>query len=108
MDTARYHVRFDRLMAFWQRRFSGRILELGYEALVADQEGETRRRLEHCGLSWDARTLAFHENRAAVATPSAAKVRRPISADAIGRWRVHADAMALVRHFFEGHGIAVD
>jgi tetratricopeptide (TPR) repeat protein len=108
MDAARYFVRFDRLMAFWQHRFPGRVLELGYEALVADQEGETRRLLEHCGLSWDAATLAFHENRAAVATPSAAQVRRPISADAIGRWRVHAEAMEPVRRFFASHGLGVD
>ncbi|MFS0772018.1 sulfotransferase [Sphingomonas sp. 1P08PE] len=105
MDSARYFARFDRLMAFWQRRFPGRILELGYEALVADQEGETRRLLQHCDLAWDARTLAFHENRAAVATPSAAQVRRPINADAVGRWRVHAEAMAPVRRFFEAQGI---
>jgi tetratricopeptide (TPR) repeat protein len=108
MDTARYYARFDRLMAFWQRRFPGRVLELSYEALVADQEGQTRRLLEHCGLSWDASTLAFHENQAAVAPPSAAQVRRPINADAVGRWRVHADALAPVRQFFEDNGIAVD
>ncbi len=108
MDTARYFARFHRLMAFWQRRFPGRILELGYEALVADQEGETRRLLEHCGLGWDARTLDFHRNRAAVATPSAAQVRRPINADAVGRWRVHAEAMEPVRRFFEMEGIGVD
>jgi tetratricopeptide (TPR) repeat protein len=108
MDTARYYVRFDRLMAFWQNRFPDRILELGYEALVADHEGETRRLLEHCGLAWDARTLAFHENTAAVATPSAAQVRRPLNADAVGRWRVHAEVLEPVRRFFEANGIAVD
>ena len=108
MDIARYYARFDRLMALWQRRFPGRVLELKYEALVADQEGETRRLLAHCGLSWDAATLAFHQNRAAVATPSAAQVRRPINADAVGRWRVHAEALEPVRQFFIEQGIPVD
>ena len=108
MDTARYYARFDRLVAFWQSRFPGRILELGYEALVADQEGETRRLLDHCGLGWDTATLAFHQNTAAVATPSAAQVRRPINADAVGRWRVHAEALEPVRRFFVANGIAVD
>jgi tetratricopeptide (TPR) repeat protein len=108
MDTARYFARFDRLVAFWQRQFPGRILEVAYEALVADQEGETRRLLEHCGLTWNPSTLAFHENRAAVATPSAAQVRRPITGDAIGRWRAHADAMAPVHRFFKAQGIAVE
>lgn len=108
MDTARYYARFDRLMAFWQSRFPGRVLELRYEALVADQEGETRRLLDHCGLSWDAATLAFHENRTAVATPSAAQVRRPINADAVDRWRVHAEALEPMRQFFASQSIPVD
>ena len=45
LDIAAYYARFDRLMAFWRAALPGRILELSYEALVADQEGETRRLL---------------------------------------------------------------
>jgi tetratricopeptide (TPR) repeat protein len=105
-DIARYYARFDRLMAMWQRLFPGRILEVGYEALVADQEGETRRLLAHCGLVWDDACLSFHENDAAVATPSAAQVRRPMNADAVARWKQHADALEPVRVWFEEQGIA--
>ncbi|EJL21341.1 sulfotransferase [Novosphingobium sp. AP12] len=108
LDTARYYARFDQLMALWERLFPGRVLQLGYEALVADQQSETRRLLEHCGLSWDPACLAFHENRAAVATPSAAQVRRSLNADGIGRWKTHDAGMAEVRAFFEAEGIAVD
>jgi Flp pilus assembly protein TadD len=105
-DIARYYARFDRLMAMWQRLFPGRILELGYEALVADQEGETRRLLSHCGLVWEDACLNFHENDAAVATPSAAQVRRPMNADGVARWKAHADALEPVRLWFEEQGIA--
>ena len=105
MDTARYYVRFDRLMALWDRLFPGRVLQLSYEELVADQEAQTRRLLEHCGLDWDPACLSFHENRAAVATPSAAQVRRPINADAIGKWRIHAEHMEEVRAWFATQGI---
>jgi len=108
MDIARYYARFDRLMALWERLFPGRVLQLSYEALVADQEGETRRLLDHCGLEWDAACLAFHENAAAVATPSAAQVRRPINADAVARWKRHEDALAPVRDWLAGQGIAID
>ncbi len=45
LDIAAYYVRFDRLMAFWRTALPGRILELSYENLVEDQEGETRRLL---------------------------------------------------------------
>lgn len=108
MDIARYYVRFDRLMALWERLFPGRVLQISYEALVFEQEAETRRLLDHCGLSWDAACLSFHENKAAVATPSAAQVRRPLNADAVARWKAHEVALAPVRQWLTEQGIAVD
>lgn len=108
MDAARYYARFDRLMALWESLWPGRVLQLSYEALVADQERQTRRLLAHCGLDWDEACLSFHENKAAVATPSAAQVRQPINANAIGRWRSYADTLEPVRAWLEAQGIAID
>lgn len=108
LDTARYYVRFDRLMAFWGRKFPGRVLQFDYEALVHDQERQTRRLLDHCGLDWDPACLSFHENKAAVATPSAAQVRRTLNSDGIGRWKTHAEGMAGVAAYFREQGIPVD
>lgn len=106
LDTARYYARFDRLMAFWEQLLPGRILQLSYENLVADQEGESRKLYAHCGLGWTDAALAFHTQTAAVATPSAAQVRRPIYRDAVARWRRHAEALAPAQAFLEGQGIA--
>ncbi len=108
LDTARYYARFDRLMAFWDRLLPGRILQLSYENLVADQETESRRLYAHCGLDWTDAALAFHTQTSAVATPSAAQVRRPINRDAVARWRAHADALAPVQAFFDSQGIVAD
>jgi hypothetical protein len=108
IDIARYYARFHRLMAFWQEALPGRILEVSYEALVADQEGESRRLLAHCGLEWDAACLDFHRNAAPVSTPSAAQVRRPIYRDALARWKRHEEALAPVAAFFAAEGIAID
>jgi len=108
LDIAAYYVRFDRLMAHWQRLYPGRILNLQYEALVADQEGETRRLLAHCGLAWDERCLDFHSNTAPVSTPSAAQVRRPLYSDSVARWREHAGALEPARRLLEAAGISVD
>jgi len=108
MDTARYYARFDRLMALWECLWPGRVLQLSYETLVADQERQTRRLLEHCGLAWDDACLAFHENKAAVATPSAAQVRRPINADSVGKWRAHEDALVPALSWLKTQGIEVD
>ncbi|MDQ4419321.1 sulfotransferase [Sphingobium sp. DEHP117] len=108
LDIAAYHVRFDRLMSVWRERLPGLILEIRYEDLVADQERETRRLLDHCGLAWSEGCLDFHSNSAPVSTPSAAQVRRPIYRDSVARWKQHADVLEPVRRFFEEAGIALD
>jgi tetratricopeptide (TPR) repeat protein len=108
LDIAAYYARFDRLMAFWREALPGRILELSYEALVENQEEETRRLLAHCGLDWSDDCLNFHAHSGAVSTPSAAQVRRPIYRDSVARWKQHADALAPARAWLEAQGIAID
>jgi len=108
LEIAAYYVRFDRLMAFWREALPGRILELRYEELVADQEGQSRRLLAHCGLEWSDACLSFHANTAPVSTPSAAQVRRAIYSDSVARWKRHADVLAPVQRFFEDAGIPLD
>lgn len=108
MDTARYVLLFQRLMAFWRQRFPGRIHEVTYEWLVADPEVNTRRMIAHCGLEWDPACLDFHRNTAAVATPSAQQVREPINARAVGRWRAYEAHLGEVMEFFTANGIPLD
>lgn len=56
-DLAAYYRVYADLMAFWHERFPGRIHDLSYEALVGQQETETRRLLEHAGLDWQEQCL---------------------------------------------------
>ncbi|MES2451669.1 MAG: sulfotransferase [Pseudomonadota bacterium] len=107
LDAARYYLRFDQLMSLWRKIFPGDVLELGYEALVSDPVGQTRRLLDYCGLDWDEACLRFHENDGAVATPSAAQVRRSMNADSVGRWRAQAEALAPARKLIEEAGIKI-
>lgn len=107
MDTAAYYVMFDRLIGFWQQLLPGRVLEMQYETLVEDQEAQTRRLLDHCGLSWDERCLNFHQNQAAVATPSKNQVRQPLYRGAMGRWRHYEKYLAPASEYLVAHGISV-
>lgn len=108
LDIAAYFARFDRLIARWRDVLPGRMIEVRYEDLVADQEGETRRMLAHCGLEWSDACLAFHTNSAPVSTPSASQVRRPIYAESVARWKQHAEVLEPVRQFFAAQGIAIE
>lgn len=105
LDTAAYYVMFDRLMKLWQQLFPGRVLELQYESVVEDLEGQSRRLLAHCELEWTDECLRFYENTSAVATPSTTQVRQPIYRSALGRWRAYDRHLAPVREFFAAHGI---
>lgn len=107
LDTTRYYLLFDRLMRHWAKVMPGRILEVGYEALVADQEGETRRVLMHCGLPWNDACLDFHRNPAPVATASAVQVREPVNRRAIGRWKRYERQLQPVRELLEAAGIDI-
>ena len=93
-DTARYYRAFDALVAHWRAQLpSDRFLEIRYEDIVFDQEAQTRRLLEFCGLSWDARCLRFHENDAPVSTASSVQVRQPLYSGSIGRWTRYGAAL---------------
>ena len=63
-------------MAHWDALLRpGRVLHVPYERLVVDQEGWSRRMLEHCGLSWDPAVLAFHASGREVMTASLSQAR---------------------------------
>jgi tetratricopeptide (TPR) repeat protein len=107
-DIGRYYVLFDALIGHWNRVLPGKMLEVRYERLVADQEGETRRLLDFCGLPFEPACLNFHANTAPVATASAVQVRAPLYAGAIGRWRRYGDKLDGLRAELIGAGIALD
>lgn len=105
-DVGRYYLGFDRLVGCWRENLpKDRFMEVAYEHLVADQEGQTRRLLDFCGLSWDARCLAFHENAAPVATASSVQVRQPLYSSSVGRWRRYGAGLEPLRAVLAAGGV---
>jgi len=87
-ELGRYYAGYARLMRYWRKVLpEGAFLEVQYEDIVADQEGQARRLIEYCGLEWDDACLDFHENRRAVHTASMTQVRQPIYRSSVERWR---------------------
>lgn len=90
-ELGRYYRACERLMQRWRELLAPEVLlEVRYEALVADLEGEVRRLLQHCGLDWDPGCLEFHRTDRQVRTSSANQVRRPLYTSAVGASQVYA------------------
>jgi hypothetical protein len=87
-ELGRYYRAYHHLMQHWRDVLpKERMLDVRYEDVVADTEGEARRLLAYCGLEWDERVLLFHQNQRAVGTASASQVRQPIYKTSVARWR---------------------
>jgi Tfp pilus assembly protein PilF len=94
-ELGRYYQAYETLMTHWRRVLpQGFMLEVQYEEIVADLEGQARRILAHCGLEWDPRCLDFHRTERTVRTASVTQVRQPIFRTSIGRPRPHAGLLA--------------
>jgi tetratricopeptide (TPR) repeat protein len=89
-ELGRYHRAYEALMLHWQRVLpEGVMLEVRYEDVVEDLEGQARRMVEYCDLEWQDACLAFHRTQRPVRTASVAQVRRPIYRSSVGRWRAY-------------------
>jgi len=84
----RQYLRYERLMQHWTALApAGGILEVRYEDLIADLEGEARRMLGFIGAPWDESCLRFHRTARPVRTASMIQVRQPLYSGSIARWK---------------------
>ncbi len=104
----RYYVAHDRLARHWRTLLGDRLVEVDYESLVADQEGQTRSLLGRLGLEFEQACLDFDKNKAASATASSVQVREKIHARSVSRWRHFEKQLQPLRAHLESAGIAVE
>jgi tetratricopeptide (TPR) repeat protein len=87
-ELGRFYRAYAEMMDHWRRVFPPDvILDVRYEDVVADLEGQARRIVEHVGLPWNAACLEFNKTERPVWTMSASQVRKPIYKTSVGRWR---------------------
>jgi len=89
-DIAQYYIGYRQLMDHWSTVLPGRIIDVTYEDVVEDLEGEARSLVNELDLDWEPDCLDFHENEAAAMTGSAVQVRQKIYSSSVGRWRDYA------------------
>ena len=77
----------ERMARHWMKLLPHHMIEVNYESLVGDLEGQSRRLIDFLGLEWEPACLDFHQTERTVATVSHWQVRQPIYSSSVGRWR---------------------
>jgi tetratricopeptide (TPR) repeat protein len=67
-----------------------RILEVRYEALIANPKKELSRVIDRIGIDWDDNMLYFFNSNRSVQTHSQSQVRHGLSTKSIGSWRKYS------------------
>jgi hypothetical protein len=80
------------------------MIEMNYEALINDLEGQSRRLLEFLGLSWEPACMDFHRTERSVATASYWQVRQPLYQSSSGRWRNYDQHLGPLYAALSKHG----
>ncbi len=87
-ELGRHYMNYVRLMEHWRSILpDGTFIEVQYEDIVADMEGQARRLIDYVGLPWDKACLDFHKNERSIRTASVTQVRQPIYTSSVERWR---------------------
>ena len=84
-DLGKYYRLYEDLMNYWNHLYPHMIYEVSYENVVNNQEYETKKMLEYCGLNFEQNCLSFYENKRPVKTASVYQVRQKMYSSSIKR-----------------------
>jgi hypothetical protein len=84
-ELAEWYGQYRKLMQHWHKVMPERILDVHYDALVADPEKVMRGVLDFCGLPWDAAATTL-DSAGAVATASSPQMRGGIIKNRTAAW----------------------
>jgi len=82
----RYYADYERIMRAWADLPEVNMIDLHYEELVADPEGQMRRVLDFIGHEWTERILSFHESDRTVKTASRHQVTKPLYTSSVKKY----------------------
>ena len=67
-------------MAHWRSTLpASAMLDVAYEDVVDDLEGQARRLIDYCGVPWDDRCISFHQRPGWTSQPVLSRFANPFS-----------------------------
>jgi tetratricopeptide (TPR) repeat protein len=86
-EIGQYYRLYTEMMRHWHLVLPGEIYDCNYEKLIANQEEETRKLLDFCGLEWNIKCLNFHKTVRNIKTASNYQARQPMYTSSINGWK---------------------
>jgi hypothetical protein len=105
-DLGKYYSAYDRLRRHWGEALKDRVIEVEYESLVADPEGQTRALLDRLGLDFEQACIDFHLNKTPSATASAAQVREKAHTRSVKKWEKFERQLQPLKDYLDEAGIS--
>jgi tetratricopeptide (TPR) repeat protein len=90
-ELGQFYRDYEVLMSHWRQLLPAEsFIEVDYESVLDDLEGQAKRLIDFIDLPWDEACLDFHKTQRVVRTASVNQVRKPLYKTSKGRWRAHA------------------
>jgi Tfp pilus assembly protein PilF len=105
-EMAEHYVMYRNLMDHWHNIMPGKIFDIAYEDVVADNASQGRRLIQFLGLDWEDACISFEKNNAAVVTASAVQVREKAHNRSVGRWKNYNKQLASTVDILKSAGIS--
>ena len=86
-ELGHYYCLYENLMNHWHNIHNIEVFDFHYESLISDQEAQTRRLLDACGLEWNDACLDFHKSDRPIMTASVNQVRNGLYNKSVQRWK---------------------
>jgi tetratricopeptide (TPR) repeat protein len=102
-NIGRYYAGYVDLMAHWHKLLPDAILQVDYENVVDDLEGQVRRMLDFLQLPFDPACVEFHKTRRSVRTASSEQVRQPIQKQKVPQWQPYEAWLGPLKQALDEH-----
>ncbi len=90
-NIAKYYALYQNMITHWQQEYPHSFYTLNYETLTENQEEETRKLLEYCGLDFEESCLNFHENKNIITTASSLQLRQEMYQNSSNEWKKYKE-----------------